>query len=359
MSQEALVAEATRLLKGVSLRVLRVEDEVDLAWIRSAITSASNPDFCLVDSGATNALRPASDQELGTCRVIHVDLASGGTELMINDSGTLLHSGPCQVILPANYLVQLGFSIVWKRRGCRINHPKKGCLDVTVVKGCPLIPRKVGLSLLRECEDRLVGIPLISKTEAQDLQTGMTPEQSRVWLRDRLGFREAGLTDVDQLVFLRGMFPRVPIGMLARACVPALDRGFVDWSGLPWNRRFRRSVSRAPSGSVLVSASSSQCSWKGLGKVVAVSDSDKGLGSRLVFQLLLSDAGIKAGEFSWNSDGCCENSWKILGEGSVSLLRWFLLFSVAQASKDLSCVGKVLRVALLRNRGGQMVQQFL
>ncbi|CAE6948457.1 GIP [Symbiodinium sp. CCMP2592] len=348
---ESLVAEATRLLKGVSLKVLRVDDEVDLAWVRSALTNASNPDFCLVDSGATNALRPASDQEIGTCRTIHVDLASGGTELLINESGTLLHSGPCQVILPASYLIQLGFSIVWKRRGCRIKHPKKGCLDVTVVKGCPLIPREVGLALLSEYEGRRVGAPLISKVEVMDLQTVLTPEQSRVWLRDRLVQRGEGLTDVDQLVFLRGMFPGVPMEVLARACVPALDSGFVDWGESPWNRRFRRSVGRAASGSVLISVSSGQSSWKGLGKVVAVSDSEKGLGSRLVFQLLLNwaekgkvggliqgdgvfETGAKAGEFSWDSQVHASSDWRTLCEGSVKILRWFLLFSVAQASKD-------------------------
>ena len=202
VSQETLVAEATRLLKGVSLKVLQVDEEVDLAWVRSALTNVSNPEFCLVDSGATNALRPASEQELGKCRVIHVDLASGGTELMINECGTLLHTGPCQVILPANYLVQLGFSIVWRRRGCRIKHPKKGCLDVTVVKGCPLISREAGLALLKEYEERQIGVPVLSKAEIQDLQGGTTLKQSRSWLRDRLELREDGLTDVDQLVFL-------------------------------------------------------------------------------------------------------------------------------------------------------------
>ena len=128
VSQETLVAEATRLLKGVSPRALRFEDcEGNLAWIRSALTNASNPEFCLLDSGATNALRPASKEELGTCRVIHVDLASGGTELMINECGTLstlLHPGPCQVVLPANYLVQMVFPWSGESMGARLGIPR-------------------------------------------------------------------------------------------------------------------------------------------------------------------------------------------------------------------------------------------
>ena len=170
-SPEALVAEAAKLLKGVTLKPLRVE--VDESWIRSALASASNPDYCLIDSGATNALRPAAEEELSSGRAIRVDLASGMAELRINSYGTLLHAGPCQVILPANYLIQLGFSIVWRRKGCRIKHPKKGCLDVTVVKGCPLVSREMGLLLLREYEELQAGVPVLSKSEVQDLVAGL------------------------------------------------------------------------------------------------------------------------------------------------------------------------------------------
>ena len=349
---DALVAEATRLLKGVSLRAMSCDFEGDLTWIRSALASASNPEFCLVDSGATNALRPASLEELGTCRRIHVDLASGGTELMINECGTLLHNGPRQVILPANYLVQLGFSIVWKKRGCRIRHPKKGVLEVTVVKGCPLISREVGLALLRDVEERRNGTPVLSKAEATDLQVAMTPSQAGVWLRDRLALREKGLTDVDQLVFMRGMFPGVPIGVLARVCVQALNESMVDWTDLPWNRRFRRSMSRASPGSALVVISPGQRTWKGLGKVISVSTSERGLGSRVVFQLLLRWAesgkigGVVQGEgltdleekvtgFSWDGVERKGDDWRVLVQGSVDILRLFLLFSVAQARRDL------------------------
>ena len=70
------MAEATKLLKGVALRAVKVE-EIDLSWVRSALVSASDPSFCLIDSGATNALRPAKDGEAEGCRVIRVDLASG------------------------------------------------------------------------------------------------------------------------------------------------------------------------------------------------------------------------------------------------------------------------------------------
>ncbi|CAE7029197.1 GIP, partial [Symbiodinium sp. KB8] len=255
-SQEALVAEATKLLKGVALRAIGVGDDPDWSWIRSALASASNPEYCLIDSGATNALRPAEAEELRAGKVIRVDLASGTTELRINEFGTLLHGGQCQVILPASYLVDLGYSISWKRKGCTVKHPKRGKLQVVVVKGCPLIPRDVGLDLLQAYEGKKAGKPLLSKAEVEDLGSSLGIVEVRGWLKDRVQLRaKDGISDVDQLVFLRAMFPGVPLKFLARACVAPLSSENVDWAELPWNRRLRRSIDRAEEGSVLVAVS--------------------------------------------------------------------------------------------------------
>ncbi|CAE7887157.1 GIP, partial [Symbiodinium necroappetens] len=253
VSQEALVAEATKLLKGVALRAIGVEEGPDWSWVRSALASASNPEYCLIDSGATNALRPAEADELKAGKVIRVDLASGTTELRINEFGTLLHGGQCQVILPASYLVDLGYSISWKRKGCTVKHPKQGGLQVIVVKGCPLIPREVGLGLLQAYEDKRAGRPVLSKVEVEDLGSGLVAGKARMWLRERLQLRsETGISEVDQLIFLRAMFPQVPLKSLARACAVTLSSENVDWTELPWSRRLRRSIDRAEEGSVMV-----------------------------------------------------------------------------------------------------------
>ena len=96
-AQEALLAEAAKILKGVSLKHLSVDEGedslqqygIDKGWLISARNSASDGDYALVDSGATNALRPASSQELEAATKIKVDLAAGGTHLHINEHGTL------------------------------------------------------------------------------------------------------------------------------------------------------------------------------------------------------------------------------------------------------------------------------
>ena len=343
VSQEALVAEATKLLRGVALRAIGVEEGPDWSWVRSALASASNPEYCLIDSGATNALRPAEADELKAGKVIRVDLASGTTELRINEFGTLLHGGQCQVILPASYLVDLGYSISWKRKGCTVKHPKQGRLQVIMVKGCPLIPREVGLGLLQAYEDKRAGRPVLSKVEVEDLGSGLVARNARMWLRERLQFRsETGLSDVDQLVFLRAMFPQVPLKSLARACAAPLSSEHVDWTELPWNRRLRRSVDRAEEGSVMVAVPPFSGTWKGNGRVLSVANSDKGMGCRLVFQALMkwAHSGVIGGLVK-GAEGFVNSAEEAreLDEGElVRMLRFFLVYAVSQAVRDGWCV---------------------
>ena len=193
-SQESLIAEAAKLLKNVSLKALSLGDvRVDSSWLLSAITSPSDLSFALVDSGATNALRPAGEGELNLGRPISVDLASGVTELRINECGTLLHAGQCQVILPAGYLIELGFSISWRKKGCKIRHPSRGALEVTVVKGCPLISRELGLEILSEYEALKSHGAGLKRVEPLKPVCDLRPEEARGWLRDRVCPGENGL----------------------------------------------------------------------------------------------------------------------------------------------------------------------
>ncbi|CAE7239804.1 RE2 [Symbiodinium natans] len=84
--------------KGASAKVLRVgEWNIDETWLCSAV-SASNLEYALIDSGVT--------------------------ELHVNEYGTLLSPVDCQLILPAGYLVSMGYRLKkWKgsvrHMGCR------------------------------------------------------------------------------------------------------------------------------------------------------------------------------------------------------------------------------------------------
>ena len=196
--QEAFLAEAAKILKGLSLRTCRVSEPtgevespmelgLDLGWLVSAVASASDHSMALVDSGSTNALRPAQEGELSTARIIRVDLASGAAELHISKHGTLLSAHPCQVIIPAGYLVQLGYTISWKSKGCVIQRPGGGHLEVKVVKGCPLISREVGLGLLDEYETlREKGELATRNREVVKEPPDLPKDQARFWLASRV-----------------------------------------------------------------------------------------------------------------------------------------------------------------------------
>ena len=174
-------------------------------------------------------------------------------------------------------------------------------------------------------------------------------------VRDRL--KMGPLTEVDQLVYLRAVFPGVPLRLLVGACAPLLASEGVDWTSLPWNRRFRRSVSRSPQGSVLVAIEPFTSAWKGFGRVVRIADSERGLGSHLVFQLLMSWAtrgligGVVKGEPGhpeafgspresvWNllEKVRTDEGWNCAGgdyQELVRLLRMWMIFAVAQAFED-------------------------
>ena len=177
-AREALMAEAARLLKGVCLS-------------RSGAGRTGHR------SGTLHALRPAQSDELGRSKVIKVDLASGVAELHVNRQGTLLSAAPCQVILPAGYLVQMGYSITWKKGNCVVKKKGGRPLEVKLVKGCPLLPRDVGLQLLEEYEDglekgELTALrPLLLKRGVEDFAEGSRPrglcaQESRRWLMHRV-----------------------------------------------------------------------------------------------------------------------------------------------------------------------------
>ena len=294
-AQETLIAEAAKLLKGVSLKPLRRDGDegafrewgIDRGWLMSAVASASDPNYTLIDSGATNALRPSMGDELGSAQLIKVDLASGSSQLHVNRFGTLLSEQPCQVILPAGYLVQLGFSITWRKKGCVVKRRGQPSLDVTIVKGCPLISREQGLSLLAEYESLLDQgkIPTIKAFTMSD-QEVIPKEQLQPWLARKIA--EGQLTREDQIRWLRSMFPEVPHEFLDQVAGYDVTSKGPSVEGVPWNRRKRRTITRAKPGDVLLHLFSGVQKWRGPGIVLEV---DKSLGSDLlhanVYQHLL------------------------------------------------------------------------
>ena len=393
-ASEALMAEAAKLLKGISLKPLRTESEgasaslsysgdlcINQGWLLSAVASASDPLFALVDSGATNALRQAEEGEILQARVIRVDLASGATELHVNEFGTLLSTKPCQVILPACYLVQLGYVISWKKKGCSIKRKGEASLQVKVVKGCPLVPKEKGLQLLAEYEGLKGQSDLPSLRNLRD--TPVEPLKDidlRVWLARRVG--EGLLSRQDQIRWMLSMFPEVPYDYVCAAAGSDADPECLSAEGAPWNRRKRRSIARAKRGEVLLHLFAGSQRWRCPGRVVEV---EKSRGSDLmshgVFQHVLC-WGIKGviggvvGGPPCRSVSCCRSAtdggpppvrdrygsrwgladlpghWKqMVKSDRVLWLRFLLAYAVAQASSDVAVL-----IPDLNQSGGDQVE---
>ena len=376
--QEALLAEAAKILKGVSLKACRLSEavpaaetddnvELDLGWLVSAVASASDPSYALVDSGATNALRPAKEGEISAARVIQVDLASGAAELHISKQGTLLSLNPCQVILPAGYLVQLGYGISWKRKGCVIQKAGQAPLEVKVVKGCPLIPREVGLNILDEYEAMRESGELVALKRVVG-EAGPSQEQLRHWLAHKVA--RGRLSERDQLQWLRAAFPELPQQVLSRVVDGDADAYTPSLQGVPWNRSKRRFIARAGKMSVLVHLFSGNHRWKAPAPVLEV---EKSKGADLlekgVWQHLMGWAisgvvgGIVAGppcrtvgacrsetdggpppvrgrgDHRWGLSGLPGHLGELAVKDSVLWMRTVLLYAVAQAVADVQLWG--------------------
>ena len=381
---QALMAEAAKLLKGVSLKPVCVAEEdsstqtlgslgIDRGWLIGAVKSASDPQYALIDSGATNALRPAKGDELQGSRVIKVDLASGATELHVNRHGTLLNAGPCQVILPAGYLVQMGYVITWKKGNCVVKKKGRQPLEVKVVKGCPLVPRAVGLQLLQDYEE---GLEKGELSVLKPAKVGDGPVLSDVYWHGSTTIDEARrqlsrcvgsgeLTRKDQIAWLMAVFPEAPYAYLERAAGLDVNGQELVLEGVPWNRRKRRSVARARAGEVLIHIFSGRQRWKCQGLVVEVEKSrGADLLSEGVFQHLLcwalngvvggvvggppcrtatqcrteGDGGPPPvrdrGSHRWGLDGLAGHLRQLVVEDSVLWMRFLLVFAVAQAYLD-------------------------
>ena len=144
--------------KEFDAKVKKMESEMGL--------DGSGPSsWALLDSGATNAYRPAAEGEEQSAVPVQVQLADGTSVLLRqNRAGTLLPYSPKQaaekgnntVIVPlGSCLVQeLGCTVNWTRRGLEVVHPTYGVISTHVSGACPFIGEARALELIVELEGR-------------------------------------------------------------------------------------------------------------------------------------------------------------------------------------------------------------
>ena len=117
--------------------------------------SKDDEEMVLLDGGATHCHRSCeSEAEWSSAVDIKVTLAEGETLMkQLPDARTLLTKERVQPIVPVSMVATLGYKISWTSDGCRIHHPERGNLPITMVQGCPTVPSRIGRSLMKEIEE--------------------------------------------------------------------------------------------------------------------------------------------------------------------------------------------------------------
>ena len=287
----------------------------------------------------------------------------------MNKCGTLLSVRPCQTILPACYLVQLGFVIAWKKKGCVIRRRGEAPLQVKVVKGCPLIPREEGLRLLEEYEERQAsgGLAKLQTLREQVPDIGIKGDL-RQWLAQRVA--RGRLAREEQILWLKSMFPEAPRDYILAAAGQDADPDALVADGSPCNRRKGRTILKAKKGAVLLHLFAGNQRWNCPGVVVEVEKSKGGdLLSTGVFQHVLcwglkgllggviggppcktvsrcrsgNDGGPPPvrdrGTGRWGLEGLSGSLRELVRQDSVLWLRFLLAYAVAQAASDALNLG--------------------
>ena len=235
-TSEALLQEATKLLKSLRVPQLRV--------IKISQLEHEAGDLVLLDSGATHALRPAKTwQEWQEAAPTQVTLADGITsKLRLKPSSKVLLSDPQDEamgkswIVPLGGIAELGYKFEWKGSLCGLRDERGQELTVTVQHGCPMVTRAVGQEMIDQLEQRqnhviekaLLVKALLESPQSSDLAS----------LQDS--------TELALTVKLKALFPALPDEILMRIIpdLTSLHQGF-DGHLLPWNRRKRRRLDKA------------------------------------------------------------------------------------------------------------------
>ena len=221
----------------------------------------------LLDGGATNPLRTAMMDELDHARVVNVTLASGETRLWMNRTGTLLSDAEVDPIVPMGCLAsELRCNVTWEGSLCRVWHPDRGWLDITMIDQCPYVDRSVALDLIQELEIHRA-VNLIQAARLRLISDRQQLDFTEVWASLKRSAREvlvAGreddwLRDFDSAFFgvMASLFSDAPEDKVIEAIgTPSF---WIAGDETPWNRRLRRSMER--SQGVLVHVCSGLQDW--------------------------------------------------------------------------------------------------
>ena len=173
-----MLAEAGKVLKALStahmksMKTTGLNDEVGgqvdgegsygLGRLHGGCNGLENEDKSLgglLDSGASNSLRPARDGEMEMATRVKVTLAGEDTKVLNQTAlGTIIvpddKGQGIQPIVPLGALItELGCTLHWTRNYLKLIHPRHGSLRVQLRNNCPEVAVSDALTLIKELEE--------------------------------------------------------------------------------------------------------------------------------------------------------------------------------------------------------------
>ena len=267
LKPEEVLANAAAMLQGLKLSGVNLAGGQRIAAIRVSSASSSTDAFGsptphtqrtaqygLLDGGATNPLRTAEPLEIADASPVEVSLATGdGVRLWMTRTGTLLSDMSVDPIVPMGCLThELGCNVTWEGSSCRVWHPERGWLEVTMIDQCPYVTNSVALALIRELELRRA-VSLVQAARLRLLSDRRQLDVTEAWTSMKKSAREVivegreddWLRDLDSSFFgvMASLFSDAPEDQVLEAIgTPCF---WVAGEETPWNRRLRRSMERS------------------------------------------------------------------------------------------------------------------
>ncbi|OLQ05967.1 hypothetical protein AK812_SmicGene10791 [Symbiodinium microadriaticum] len=176
--------------------------------------------YALVDSGATHALRRASDQnEWDEADPVIVNLAGGeSVGLRMNKAGTILvqptsltSATSTSPIVPLGALVsQLGYMMVWTKNRCRLEGPNGEIINLKVKDGCPELTEHQALELISRLEDSRLEQLRANTADTRSRVRAAALAMNRTWFDHLLSyvdseFSSEGFKAIEAAPFLDGI----------------------------------------------------------------------------------------------------------------------------------------------------------
>ena len=216
--------------------------------VAPAVFKEAEERTALLDSGASHAYRPATNQAgRDEAMRVQVKLAEGEAVLHQNPGGTLLGEpkSSSSTLLPMGQLVQvLGCSIKWTPKKLMVHHPIHGALKVRVNHFCPEMAEAEALRLIAELEEIRVRQLYVATCELEKKLE--RAELKLTWWEHlgelvKTGARSSFLGFLQTAPFLDDLSNH-DRSLMAESLPKERKDGWLLLKAMPWSRRKRRAL---------------------------------------------------------------------------------------------------------------------